>query len=84
MSSLQKSILKSKLPPSSVNFGIGSRVSKSKGFQRKRDYDPVQWIPYFDHSQDVKIGNDTFHIGATSILLRDGMLELLLSDSDPL
>ncbi|XP_003393428.1 protein phosphatase methylesterase 1 [Bombus terrestris] len=78
MSSLQKSILKSKLPPSSVNFGIGSRVSKSKGFQRKRDYDPVQWIPYFDHSQDVKIGNDTFHIytkgteGPTLVLLHGG------------
>ena len=26
MSSLQKSILKSKLPPSGVNFGIGSRL----------------------------------------------------------
>ncbi|XP_017753346.1 PREDICTED: protein phosphatase methylesterase 1 [Eufriesea mexicana] len=78
MSSLQKSILKSKLPPSGVNFGIGSRISKSKGFQRKRDYDPVQWIPYFDHSQDVKIGDDTFHIytkgteGPTLVLLHGG------------
>lgn len=26
MSSLQKSILKSKLPPSGVNFGIGARL----------------------------------------------------------
>ncbi|XP_015429661.1 PREDICTED: protein phosphatase methylesterase 1 [Dufourea novaeangliae] len=62
MSSLQKSILKSKLPPSGVNFGIGSRVSKSKGFQRKRDYEPVQWIPYFDHSEDITIGSGIFHI----------------------
>lgn len=57
---------------------IINRVSKSKGFQRKRDYDPVQWIPYFDHSQDVKIGNDTFHIytkgteGPTLVLLHGG------------
>lgn len=78
MSSLQKSILKSKLPPSGVNFGIGSRVNKSKGFQRKRDYDPVQWIPYFDHSEDVKVGDDTFHIytkgtqGPTLVLLHGG------------
>ncbi|XP_003706368.2 protein phosphatase methylesterase 1 isoform X2 [Megachile rotundata] len=62
MSSLQKSILKSKLPPSGVNFGVSSGVTKSKGFQRKRDYDPVQWMPYFDQSEDVEIGNNTFHI----------------------
>ncbi|CAK9806398.1 Protein phosphatase methylesterase 1 [Anthophora quadrimaculata] len=78
MSSLQKSVLKSKLPPSGVNFGLGARASKSKGFQRKRDYDPVQWIPYFDHSEDVKIGDDTFHIytkgneGPTLVLLHGG------------
>ncbi|KAG6797093.1 protein phosphatase methylesterase 1 [Apis mellifera caucasica] len=78
MSSLQKSILKSKLPPSGVNFGISSRINKSKGFQRKRDYDPVQWTPYFDHSQDVKIGDDIFHIytkgtdGPTLVLLHGG------------
>ncbi|KAK1127310.1 hypothetical protein K0M31_003854 [Melipona bicolor] len=75
MSSLQKSILKSRRPPSDVSFGIGSRVSKAKD---KRDYEPVQWIPYFDHSQDVKIGNDTFHIytkgteGPTLVLLHGG------------
>ncbi|CAK9800362.1 Protein phosphatase methylesterase 1 [Anthophora plagiata] len=78
MSSLQKSVLKSKLPPSGVNFGLGARASKSKGFQRKRDYDPVQWVPYFDHSEDVKIGDDTFHIytkgkeGPTLVLLHGG------------
>ncbi|CAD1468100.1 unnamed protein product, partial [Heterotrigona itama] len=50
-------------------------VSKAKD---KRDYEPVQWIPYFDHSQDVKIGNDTFHIyikgteGPTLVLLHGG------------
>lgn len=78
MSSLQKSILKSKLPPSGVNFGIGSRVNKSKGFQRKRDFEPVQWIPYFDHSQDVTIDRGTFHVytkgteGPVLVLLHGG------------
>ncbi|XP_078033562.1 protein phosphatase methylesterase 1 isoform X1 [Augochlora pura] len=78
MSSLQKSILKSKLPPTGVNLGIGSRVSKSKGFHRKRDYEPVQWIPYFDHSEDVTINRGTFHIytkgtvGPTLVLLHGG------------
>ncbi|XP_033332597.1 protein phosphatase methylesterase 1 [Megalopta genalis] len=78
MSSLQKSILKSKLPPTGVNFGIGSRVSKSKGFHRKRDYEPVQWIPYFDHSEDVTIERGTFHVytkgteGPTLVLLHGG------------
>ncbi|XP_029035790.1 protein phosphatase methylesterase 1 isoform X4 [Osmia lignaria lignaria] len=78
MSSLQKSVLKSKLPPSGVNYGVSTRVSKSKGFQRKRDYDPVQWCPYFDESEDVKIGNNTFHVytkgteGPTLVLLHGG------------
>ncbi|XP_078033563.1 protein phosphatase methylesterase 1 isoform X2 [Augochlora pura] len=54
------------------------RVSKSKGFHRKRDYEPVQWIPYFDHSEDVTINRGTFHIytkgtvGPTLVLLHGG------------
>lgn len=78
MSSLQKSVLKSKLPPTGVNFGQGSRINKSKGFQRKRDYEPIQWTPYFDHSVDIKIGENTFHIynkgseGPTLVLLHGG------------
>lgn len=58
-----------------VTILIIIRVSKAKD---KRDYEPVQWIPYFDHSQDVKIGNDTFHIytkgteGPTLVLLHGG------------
>ncbi|KAG7201662.1 hypothetical protein KM043_004392 [Ampulex compressa] len=78
MSSLQKSILKSKLPPSGVSFGVSSRISKSKGLLRKRDYDPVQWAPYFDHSKDVRVGEDVFHIytkgteGPTLVLLHGG------------
>ncbi|KAL6264399.1 hypothetical protein P5V15_004508 [Pogonomyrmex californicus] len=79
MSALQKSILKSRLPPSAVNFSaLNSRFSKSKGAQRKRDYEPIQWYPYFDHSKDVIIGQNTFHIyikgteGPLLVLLHGG------------
>lgn len=78
MSSLQKSILKSKLPPSGVNFGVAPRITKSKGLQRKRDYEPVQWMAYFDESKDVKIEQNIFHVytkgteGPTLVLLHGG------------
>ncbi|XP_046491767.1 protein phosphatase methylesterase 1 isoform X1 [Neodiprion pinetum] len=78
MSSLQKSILKSKLPPSGLDFGMPSRACKSRAFQRKRDYDPVEWHPYFDESKDVKIQENTFHIytkgneGPILVLLHGG------------
>ncbi|XP_046751627.1 protein phosphatase methylesterase 1 isoform X2 [Diprion similis] len=78
MSSLQKSILKSKLPPSGLDFGMPSRACKSRAFQRKRDYDPVEWQPYFDESKDVKIQENTFHIytkgneGPILVLLHGG------------
>lgn len=78
MSALQKSILKSRLPPSAVNFStLNSRINKSRS-QRKRDYDPVQWNPYFDHSKDVPIGQNTFHVyikgteGPLLVLLHGG------------
>ncbi|XP_029668663.1 protein phosphatase methylesterase 1 [Formica exsecta] len=78
MSALQKSILKSRLPPSTVNFSaLNSRINKSR-CQRKRDYDPVQWNPYFDHSKDVPIGQNTFHVyikgteGPLLVLLHGG------------
>ncbi|RLU25814.1 hypothetical protein DMN91_001974 [Ooceraea biroi] len=79
MSALQKSILKSRLPPSAVNLSaLNSRISKSRGPQRKRDYDPVQWNPYFDHSKDVLVGQNTFHVyikgseGPLLVLLHGG------------
>lgn len=78
MSSLQKSMLKSKLLPSGINLGLSSRNSKPKGFLRKRDYDPIKWIPYFDESKDLKIGDSSFHIytkgsaGPTLVLLHGG------------
>ncbi|XP_011138731.1 protein phosphatase methylesterase 1 [Harpegnathos saltator] len=79
MSALQKSILKSRLPPSAVNFSaLNSRINKLKGGQRKRDYDPVEWNPYFDYSKDVLVGQNTFHIyikgteGPLLVLLHGG------------
>lgn len=78
MSSLQKSVLKSKLPPSGLDFGMPSRACKSRAYQRKRDYDPVEWRPYFDESKDVKIEENTFHIytkgddGPILVLLHGG------------
>jgi len=53
------------------------RINKSRT-QRKRDYDPVQWNPYFDHSKDVPIGQNTFHVyikgteGPLLVLLHGG------------
>ncbi|XP_063981736.1 protein phosphatase methylesterase 1 [Diachasmimorpha longicaudata] len=77
MSALQKSILKSKLPPSGLNFTTG-RSCKTRALQRKRDYDPVQWTPYFTDSKDIAIGDNTFHYyttgdeGPTLVLLHGG------------
>ncbi|XP_077258693.1 protein phosphatase methylesterase 1 [Temnothorax americanus] len=79
MSALQKSILKSKLPPSAVNFSaLNSRLGKSRGAQRRRDYEPVQWNLYFDHSKDVPVGENVFHVyikgteGPLLVLLHGG------------
>ncbi|XP_018340667.1 PREDICTED: protein phosphatase methylesterase 1 [Trachymyrmex septentrionalis] len=79
MSALQKSILKSRLPPSAINFSaLNSRLSKSRGAQRRRDYEPVRWDPYFDHSKDVPVGQNTFHVyikgteGPLLVLLHGG------------
>ncbi|XP_057319579.1 protein phosphatase methylesterase 1 [Microplitis mediator] len=77
MSALQKSVLKSKLPPSGMDFTT-TRSCKARALQRKRDYDPIEWTPFFDDSKDVVIGENTFHIytkgneGPTLVLLHGG------------
>jgi len=54
------------------------RLGKSRGAQRRRDYEPVRWDPYFDHSKDVPIGPNTFHVyikgteGPLLVLLHGG------------
>lgn len=77
MSALQKNILKSKLSPEALNLMSG-KSCKARALQRKRDYDPVQWTPYFDESKDITIGENTFHYysggndGPTLVLLHGG------------
>lgn len=59
-------------------FILFLRINKLKGAQRKRDYDPVQWNPYFDYSKDVLVGQNTFHVyikgteGPLLVLLHGG------------
>lgn len=78
MSSLQKNVLKSKLSPSALNMMTSPKSCKARALQRKRDYDPVQWTPYFDESRDIVIGENTFHIysggneGPTLVFLHGG------------
>ncbi|KAK0170164.1 hypothetical protein PV328_010761 [Microctonus aethiopoides] len=78
MSSLQKSVLKSKLPPTSKFDFATPRACKARTLQIKRDYDPVEWTPYFDESKDIHIKENIFHIhstgneGPTLVLLHGG------------
>ncbi|XP_012268018.2 protein phosphatase methylesterase 1 isoform X2 [Athalia rosae] len=64
--------------PPCCKRGCLTKACKSRAFQQKRDYDPVEWCPYFDESKDVKIEDDTFHLyikgteGPTLVLLHGG------------
>nr|CAG4644032.1 EOG090X07NZ [Lepidurus arcticus] len=60
MSSLEKMMLKSRLPPRPPG---PSRAQMSLAMKRKKDYTPVHWSRYFDGSRDVSIneGQDIFH-----------------------
>ncbi|XP_051165815.1 protein phosphatase methylesterase 1 [Leptopilina boulardi] len=75
MSSLQKSMLKSKLPPTGLKLGFTSGGCRSRALQRKRDYEPVQWSTYFSDSKKIKIGDNSFHIYTQG---EDGPLLVLL------
>lgn len=61
MSTLQKSIMKSKLPP---RVPRTSGVSKLAPFNsgRRKDYTPVLWKKYFDKYLDVEIEGGTFRV----------------------
>ena len=54
------------------------RPNKARVSQRKRDYDPIKWSGYFDSSEDVELGENTFHVytkgtsGPTIVLLHGG------------
>ncbi|KFM80894.1 Protein phosphatase methylesterase 1, partial [Stegodyphus mimosarum] len=59
MSSLQKEILRNKLPPM---YSGGSGLAGRK-INRRRDYTPVSWDKYFDTYRDVKISDgSTFRV----------------------
>ncbi|XP_068619667.1 protein phosphatase methylesterase 1 [Battus philenor] len=61
MSSLQKSIMKNKLPP---RIPKSSGVSKLAPFgaARRKDYTPVSWQQYFENYVDVETEAGTFRV----------------------
>lgn len=78
MSTLQKTILKAKLPPSVPIGSLGSRGVRRGGVGRKRDYTPVQWNRYFSERRDVAVNGNQFRVyclgdsGPLLVLLHGG------------
>ncbi|KAG4072148.1 hypothetical protein HA402_015647 [Bradysia odoriphaga] len=60
MSSLQKSMLKSRLPPAAPS----STRSRDGSFKknRQKDYTPTMWSEYFHEQKDVEIDNQHFRV----------------------
>ncbi|XP_064481916.1 protein phosphatase methylesterase 1-like isoform X2 [Ornithodoros turicata] len=56
MSSLQKQLLKNKLPPM-VPRGFGS-ASRARQNMRKREYTPLTWQKYFTEAKDVQVSQE--------------------------
>ncbi|XP_013173616.1 PREDICTED: protein phosphatase methylesterase 1 [Papilio xuthus] len=61
MSSLQKSIMKSKLPPR-VPRSSGIAKLAPFGSSRRKDYSPVSWKQYFERCVDVETEAGTFRV----------------------
>ncbi|PNF21074.1 Protein phosphatase methylesterase 1 [Cryptotermes secundus] len=78
MSTLQKTILKAKLPPVVPVASLGSRGARRSGFGKKRDYTPVQWSRYFSERRDVAVDGNQFRVyclgdsGPLLVLLHGG------------
>ncbi|KAK6641716.1 hypothetical protein RUM44_013431 [Polyplax serrata] len=78
MSSLQKTIMKSRLPPMAPNSRFGKRMA-----MRKNDYTPVEWNKYFEKFTDVRVESGKFRIymlgseGPVLFLLHGGGLSAL-------
>lgn len=78
MSSLQKSVLKSKLPPLIPSCSSQGRGARRTNAGRKRDYSPVQWDAYFTECEDVSVNNNNFRVyklgtsGPVLVLLHGG------------
>ncbi|GLH00038.1 Protein phosphatase methylesterase 1, partial [Gryllus bimaculatus] len=62
MSSLQKSVLKSKLPPIVPSAPLQSRGARRGLAGRRRDYTPVQWDAYFTENEDIRVNNNKFRV----------------------
>nr|CAG4651898.1 EOG090X07NZ [Triops cancriformis] len=73
MSSLEKMVLKSRLPPRPP----APSGARSLAMRRKKDFTPVHWSHYFDTVKDVDIneGQDVFHCYVEG---NDGPLLVLL------
>ncbi|CAK1545435.1 unnamed protein product [Leptosia nina] len=61
MSSLQKSIMKNKLPPRMPRTSGTSKLAPFSG-GRKRNYAPVSWKCYFDKSVDLETEGGIFRV----------------------
>ncbi|KDR16494.1 protein phosphatase methylesterase 1 [Zootermopsis nevadensis] len=78
MSTLQKTILKAKLPPIVPVGSLGSRGNRRGGIGRKRDYTPVKWSRYFSQCRDVAVNGNQFRVyclgdsGPLLVLLHGG------------
>jgi len=62
MSSLQRDVLKSKLPPLPDRVKTGSRFSGLVPKRNKKDFTPTEWNEYFDKKEDVTVGENTFRV----------------------
>ncbi|KAK7863419.1 hypothetical protein R5R35_006498 [Gryllus longicercus] len=62
MSSLQKSVLKSKLPPIVPSAPLQGRGARRGLAGRRRDYTPVQWDAYFTENEDIRVNNNKFRV----------------------
>ncbi|KAI8437395.1 hypothetical protein MSG28_011727 [Choristoneura fumiferana] len=60
MSALQKSIMKSKLPPRCPKSGSGKMAPF--GMARRKDYSPVSWDHYFEKYVDVDTESGIFRV----------------------
>uniref|UniRef100_A0A6B2EI19 Protein phosphatase methylesterase 1 n=1 Tax=Phlebotomus kandelakii TaxID=1109342 RepID=A0A6B2EI19_9DIPT len=77
MSNLQKSIMKSRLPP----IPSASKVSKLDGSSRRgfyKDYSPKEWHEYFKEKQIVSVDENKFCVYKTAEPKENGPLIVLL------
>lgn len=79
MSSMQRDVLKSKLPPlPNKPNGQASRFSSLVPKRNVKDYSPSDWAGYFERKEDVQVGDNVFRLyskgtsGPVVLLLHGG------------